>query len=510
MDDARRRRRAAKVPAARIVLLALAAFLVSMSLVAPVARAPPPIPMTTEGNAYDASGSPLPNGTLIRTFVDGVDYSNDPSVFNAQGGFSVLTNGRLMLNQTTPEPSPVKTGASAGELVVYAAGPLAAQMDFFQELVPWQTDLTVNQDLHLGSPQSTPEPLRIQGVVTQPARGGPQSVFLCNPTASSISLADYYLQVDGPGTFYGGNFTLTGTVAADGEAQVNLTSPFSLIPTGDALKLVYRNPGGPGASAGGQDIVIDRLEFNAEAGGTLDWQPGNTTMGNAPAPGPGQILERSPFCSAAPAPASFQLAPEPGLPPTAPPTVVITAPTPGQNVQGGRAFTIQWTLSDPVFVASYLKVWVNVSYLGSTRTLLAGDAGATTVDWNVPDVSAEGATVLVTAVNPFGSEGNATTRFNILPSTPYSAYIAILVIAVIAVFIVLGFYYARRREAPSPERRPGSGPPPTEPETQPAAAPPPPAAAAAATKVCPACGTVVKEADQSCFFCGHFFGPARP
>ncbi len=509
MEHPGRRSRATAHSAARLGLLLLAAFLLTVACAPPFARAPPPIPMTTQGDAYDRSGSPLPAGTLIRTFLDGVDYSNDTSVFNGAGGFTVATEGNLMLNATTPEPSPAKWGADAGELLVYAAGTFDTQANFFQELVPWHTDLTVTQDLHLGSAQTTPEPLRIQGVVTQPAAGGAQSVYLCNPTSGNISLADYYLQVDRPGTYFGGNFTLNGTVPAGGADRVNLTSSFSLIATGDALKLVYRNPGGAGASAGGQDVVIDRLEFNALRGGTLNWQPGNTTMGNAPAPGPGQILERTPFCSAAPAPGSFQLAVEPGLPASVPPTVTILSPGPGQNVQGGQNFVISWKLSDPVFIPAYLRVWVNVSLQGTTTTLLADAAGATTVTWSVPDASA-GATVRVTAVNPFGGEGNATTAFTVLPATPYAVYIALLIVVVVAVFIILGFYHARRQANPPSAPPPGGGPAAAPPPPAAAATPPPAGPSASSTKVCPKCGTVVRGADESCFYCGHLFVKPPP
>lgn len=463
-------------------------------------RAPPPIPMTTQGDAFDASGTPLPAGTVIRTLVDGVDYSNDTAVSNGQGAFAVATAGNPVLNASTPEPSPEKSGADLGESVLYSTGSFATQVEVFQEVTSWHPDLTVNLDLHLASAAASPEPLRIQGVVTQPAMGGAQYVFLCNPTAAGVSLADYYLQVDRPGTYYGGNLTLTGSVAADGETRVNLTSAFALLPTGDALKLVYRNPGGAGAPAAGRDFVIDRLEYNATANGTLDWQPGNTILGDAPAPGPGEILQRAPFCSPAAAPGAYALGKEPGLPASAPPTVSITAPSAGQNVQGGSVFTIAWAMTDPVFVSAYLRVWVNVTVQGTTTNVLDGGLGATSVAWNVPDVSASNAVVRVSVLNPFGSQGNVTTTFNVLPSTPYSVYIAILVIVVIAACVILAYLYAHRRQEPPPE--PPSATPPAGPPTAAPAAPsgPPPAAG---TKVCPTCGTVVRDADETCFFCGN-------
>lgn len=493
----------------RLLLVVFALVVLGLNLVAVSVRAPAPVPMTTQGDAFDRGGAALPVGTVIRTFVDGVDYSNDTAVADAQGGFAVATAGNLVINSTTPEPSPTKTGASLGEPVIYAEGSFANQVSVFQEVTSWHPDLTVTQDLHLGTAASSPDPLRIQGVVTQPAQGGPQYVFLCNPTASGVSLADYYLQVDRPGTYFGGNLTLTGSVGAGSETRINLTAGFALIPTGDALKLVYRNPGGSGASAGGRDFAIDRLEFNATTNGTLYWQPGNTILGDAPAPGPGEILERTSFCSAAAAPGAFAVATEPGLPAAAAPTVTIMAPSPGQNVQGGQVFTIRWTMTDPVFVARYLRVWVNVTVGGSTTTLLAGGLGATSVDWNVPDVSTSNAVVHVSAVDPFGAQGNGTASFNVLPATPYSVYIAILVIAVIAVFVLVAYSYARKREAP-PAALPPVPPAGSPPAVAPSSSSAPAAAAAAGTKVCPKCGTVVQRADATCFFCGSPFPPEPP
>ena len=86
------------------------------------ARAPPPIPLTTVGDAYGAQGNPLPIGTPIRTFVDGVEYSNASQVLTGAGAFEVATAGNWLIGGSTPEPSSVKHGADIGERVIYAAG----------------------------------------------------------------------------------------------------------------------------------------------------------------------------------------------------------------------------------------------------------------------------------------------------------------------------------------------------------------------------------------------------
>ncbi len=497
-----RRSRCGTAARAALVFVGCILFLFAAAVIP--ARGAVPIPMTTQGAAYDASGAPLPAGTPIRTFIDGVDYSNDSAVTGGAGSYSVLTAGNWVLNATTPEPSPTKHGANAGETTFYAASDFTASALVFQETLAWASDTVVMQDLHLGGLASTPQPLKIQGIVTQPARGGTPYVLLCNPTASAASLADYYLQRDAPGTYDGANFSLSGSLGAGAIVQENLSTIFGLVPTGDALKLVYRNPGGSSASAAGADIVVDRVEFNATIGGTLDWQPGSTIMGSAPAPGPGHILERSPSCADTNRPSDFHLAAEPGLPSATPPVVTITAPSPGQNVPGGQVFAIRWTMADDVFVNPYLHVWVNVTVNGVTTSLVAGGAGPTSADWNVPDVNAPGATVLVHVVDPFGAAGNATVRFNVIPATPYSVYVAILIVVVIAVFLLWAYRHARKeaeREQAKTKPLEAAASPPAAPAATPAASAPP----EPGTKICPQCHTSVRAEDVTCFFCGYAF-----
>jgi len=186
--------------------------------------------------------------------------------------------------------------------------------------------------------------------------------------------------------------------------------------------------------------------------------------------------------------------------------VTIAAPGNGQSLTGGQTFTFRWSLTDNVFESSYLKVWVNVTVLGTTTPLLAGTAGATSVDWSVPDVSAPGSTIRVDVVNPFGLRGSATQTFNVAPATPYSAYVALIVVVIIAAFIYLAYRHAQRQEGGAPPTPP-SAPPQAAPPPA-AAATPPPAAPPPGTKVCPRCGTAVKEADETCFYCGTPF--AKP
>src|SRR6266571_5306404 len=462
----------------------------------------------TTGHALDRSGAPLPLGTPIRTFVDGVDYSNGPSVSDAQGSFAILTTGNTVTSGGASETTSIQEGANLGDTVIYAAGDFSTATDVLLETSAWSPGSVLTMDVHVGSAASTPEPLKLQGIVARPARGGSQYVFLCNPTAGVVSLADYYLEVDRPGTYHGPSLSLTGTIPAQSPLRVNLSLPLSLIPTGDALKLVYRNPGGAGATAGGGDIVVDRVEFNRTSGGTLTWEPGNTILGDAPAPTVGRILERDAACTDSNSPQDFSLGIEPGLPANQPPTLTIQSPTDGQTFQAASAVTFAWTMSDDIFMNADLLVWANVT-IGNVTTPLLAAAGATSVVWTAPDIAVDGVVVHVDVVDPFGAKASASRTFNLTRQTPFAILIAVLIAAVLFAFLVYGLLRARKKEQEATARPPPAGPPqpsPLGPATVPPAAP----AATASTKACPRCHTIVKAEDVACFFCGYSFTEGKP
>src|SRR5439155_13216681 len=280
----------------------------------------------------------------------------------------------------------VQEGANLGDLVVYAAGDFTSATVVFQESFVWLPENVTIRDLHLGAASSTPEPVKIAGIVTLPAQGGNQYAFVCNPTGSPVSLADYYLERDAPGSYHGGSLSLTGVAASISSVRVNLSSPSWLTRTGDAFTLVYRNAKGGAASAGGQDIVVDRVEFNATRNGTLSWEPGNTILGDASAPGPGQILQRDGSCTDTNDPRDFSLAMEPGTSANGRPTVAITVPSPGQQMPAGTTVTFTWTMSDDVFLNVYLHVWANVTIGNGTIPLVVDQTGVTSVTWTTRDI----------------------------------------------------------------------------------------------------------------------------
>ena len=487
----------------RTRFLPVVLLLVLLLLLAFPAAAPPPIPMRTMGDAMDGGGSPLPVGTAIRTFVDGVDYSTGGSVQTGQGSFTVLTVGNSVSPGDVSDTPEIQEGANLDDEVIFAAGDFTTTADVFRETLSWSPGRVVAQDLTLGTLATTPLPIKIQAIVTRPARGGAQYVFVCNPTAGAVSLADYYLQKNELGRYDGPSVALAGALSPLATARVDLPSDSFLVPSGDALKLVYANPGGAGATANGSDIVVDRIEFNATTGGTLHWEPGNTILPDAPAPGIGRILERFPTCGDTNTASDFRIAMEPGLPPNGAPTVTINAPAEGQSIPVGAPFTIAWSMSDDIFRTQDLLVWVNITIGGTNETILNAAAGQTSVVWAPPDVVTSGVVVRVEVVDPFDARSSASRTVSIFRPTPYSLVIAALVVTVLLAFLL--FSVLRRRRA----RRPPSGPP-APPTGLPPVAVPPPAAGVTAPgppgkKLCPRCHTAVNLDDLVCFYCGNLF-----
>jgi len=487
-----------------IRVLAVAAFVLLVVASAPPVAAPPVPPMRVDGNAFDPASAPLAPGTRIRAFFDGVDYSNASVVLDNTGAFSLLVDGNSRLGPTSDTPT-IKEGPDPDEVLVFAAGDFATTARIFEEVLAWRSGVVAAQDLNAPPGPASIAPLKIQGLVTRPAVEPNQYVQVCNPTSSTVDLADYVLEVNRPGVVHGPNLTLSGSLGPNGVMQFDLGSLSFLTRTGDALKLVYDNPGGPNAPAAGADVVVDRVEFNATTGGTLSWEPGNTILGDVPAPRAGHILERATTCADTDDPGDFRLAPEPGLPPNVAPDVTIVAPTAGAVVPVGQSLAIEWTMADETFPATELLVWVNATYAGTGTAILAAAMGATSATWIVPDVSA-GITITVEVEDPFGARGSDSVGpLSTRPSDPFaglgSVLLGAMVVVVIAAILLIAYWSRRSRARPPPR------PPPQPPSTAPPVAPPPATQSAPPgdTKRCPRCGTAVHERDWTCFFCGHRF-----
>jgi hypothetical protein len=467
-------------------------------------EAPPPIAMRTQGQAFDQFGSPLPSGTPIRTFVDGVEYSDQAQVQDGIGSFVVLTSGNSKTNPNVSDTPDILEGPNSGDIVILAAGDFTASTPVFIEVEPWFPERNVTRDLTLGSGPSIPQPVKINGLVPQPAQGGNQFVVLCNPTASSVSLANYYLERNLPGSYRGPQLNLTTTLGAGSKVRVNLTSPSWMDGSGDALKLVFRNPGGASAAAGGRDLVVDRVEFNATRNGTLIWEPANTIMEDAPAPGPGRILQRDVSCTDTNTPADFAVADEPGLPANGPPTVSIVSPASGETVPPGTTVTFTWTLSDDVFVDEYLHVWANVTLGNQTIPLVVDGMGVTSATWLAPNAAVFDVVVRVDVEDPFEEHASATRTFDVTEQSILIIVVAVLIVAVLVGLLLFAFWRARKKERTPP---PMSPPPPMAPAGS-VGAPPTGIAeglAAANRKTCPRCHKSVNAVDVTCFYCGYKF-----
>src|SRR2546428_12166372 len=95
-------------------LLTAGIFAAAILYAVPVA-APPPIPMRTQGHAFDQAGAPLPLATPIRAFVDGVDYSNDPPGLDGAGSYAILIAGDSKDNANVSDPPTGQERRSPGE-----------------------------------------------------------------------------------------------------------------------------------------------------------------------------------------------------------------------------------------------------------------------------------------------------------------------------------------------------------------------------------------------------------
>jgi len=189
-----------------------------------------------------------------------------------------------------------------------------------------------------------------------------------------------------------------------------------LMNNGDVLKLVYDNTPGVGSPNGGGDIVVDRVEFNLSVSGALTWEPGNTIMSDAAAPGLGQEIHRTASCTDTNQGSDFTVGTETGRP-TAP-SVVVTSPNGGQRWTGGTPHAITFTLFDAQDAAIVLSV--NITYSTNSGTsygnLILGPTtgfpASASYNWNpIPTIDTTTARVLVCArdtTNLLGCDASAT------------------------------------------------------------------------------------------------------
>ncbi len=345
---------------------AIAAVAVIVSLIGvafvgfPSVEAAPPQPHNFFGIARDSTSTPLPSGTRITAWVDGVDYSNGTSVYTASGNYDMDVFGDNQTDISTDNTPTIKTGGDISDEIMYVAGDFTT----YKALNPQQvftakdfwgvptTGQSENLDLTLAAAANQPGLPKIGRITTQPADGLTQYLYLCNPTAVAISDASvYYLEKPVPGAFNGPTHAISGAIGPfGGILYVNLTSwaPTTLVNTGDALKLVWNNPGGPAFQ--GSDIIVDRVEYNGSFSPTFV-EPVNTIMTDALAPAFGQEIRRigGDFCQDTNNNSvDFGIQGETGRPggTNTAPSVVLTTPSGGEDWTGNTLHTIFWNQSD--------------------------------------------------------------------------------------------------------------------------------------------------------------------
>ncbi|HEV8594501.1 MAG TPA: hypothetical protein VGR51_03130, partial [Thermoplasmata archaeon] len=360
------------------------------SVFAFLVAAAPPQPYNLYGIATQSGGPAVVLGTRITAFIDGVDYSNGTSVYDASGHYDVDTFGNWVTQFGQDNTLEVKEGGDIGDEIMYVAGDFTSSAQVFTTKKLWTPGDVVSQDIQLAPAGNQPALLKIARIVTRPADLDRQYLYLCNPTSSPVDTVSYYLQKDTPGSYNGPTHLLSGIIFPGALQYVNLTGALDLVTTGDNIRLVWDNAG-PAFSA--TDIIIDRVEFNQTGGaGTLFWQSGNTLMTDAPAPGLGQEIRRSLACGDTNSNAlDFTFGGETGRPGTnTAPTLTLSVPDGGQVWTGNTVHAIQWAMSDAED-AGALQFTISLSTDGGIlfpTTVFAGPGpqGANTYNWNVNPV----------------------------------------------------------------------------------------------------------------------------
>lgn len=394
-----------------VVLTVAVVLLIGGALLSlPPANAGPPQPYNLYGRAFEADGiTPLPVGTQITTWIDGVPYGNVSAIFTASGDYDVDVFGNWVTDIVSPNTPEIKEGGDVGDLILVAAGDFATTAQVFTANKTWSPGDLVNENLQLAPLAVQPPLLKIARIVTRPADGLPQYMYVCNPTTDFINANQFYLQKDLSGRYDGPIHSLIGlgTVPPGGLAYVNFTATLTLTPTGDNLKLVWVNPG---PAFDGADVIVDRVEFNETGGtGTLFWEPGNTIASDAPAPDVGEETRRDGTCTDTnDSAADFTIAAESGRPVGGlGPTVELVTPNGGEDWTGGTMHTIIWNMADSQDSALDYTIELDLNGGADGYPIFVdsgnlGTGAGRTFAWIVPRENSTTARIRVCVVNTFG------------------------------------------------------------------------------------------------------------
>src|SRR3989304_4501105 len=119
-----------------------------------VARRDAPARDASEASRASGPPGPRPPAGPIRGSIDGVDYSNAPSVRNALGDYIALTEGNWMTGQGDPDTPSLKEGADLNDVILFAEGDFPIATPVFQETATWSPGRILSLDLNEGSAAS--------------------------------------------------------------------------------------------------------------------------------------------------------------------------------------------------------------------------------------------------------------------------------------------------------------------------------------------------------------------
>ena len=110
----------------------LTAAFIALALIVRPAEGAPPQPHNFYGIAREADGTtPVGFGSRITTFIDGVDYSNGTSVYNAAGAYDLDVSGDNHTDLFTDGSPEVKDGGDIADEIMFVRGEMASTGDVF-------------------------------------------------------------------------------------------------------------------------------------------------------------------------------------------------------------------------------------------------------------------------------------------------------------------------------------------------------------------------------------------
>jgi len=230
-------------------------------------------------------GDNPPSGLQVRAEVDGVTYGTGSTLNTG------INTAYAMSTEGDDDSTPEKDGIVTGDLMVfwvegYICDETYSNWQAGQLIFGVPVPTVTNLDLHY-STNGQPSLLKINEVMPTPSSGD-DWIEIYNPTASAVGLGQYRVE-DSKGFVQ----LLSGTIASSGFLIVSLSGGDILADSGeDEMKIAWQDSSG--TKAGGNWVVIDRMEYGSGGSGPGDTAPSSGEMANAQLPPSGVSLELEP------------------------------------------------------------------------------------------------------------------------------------------------------------------------------------------------------------------------